>query len=131
MSVTVHIRDEVIPGPHFPARTVSVPQAATTPRELIRNRVREEVECHNESLPEVFCGLVQPEESERILNGFRMRERRRLDWEVQFKRACSSFEKNGFLLLVDGLQVTGLDDRIELRPESEVQFIKLVPLVGG
>jgi len=131
MSVTVHIRDEVIPGPHSPARTVSVPQAATTPRELIRNRVREEVELHNESLPEVFCGLVQPEESERILNGFRMRERRHLDWEVQFKRACSSFEKNGFLLLVDGLQVTGLDDRIELRPESEVQFIKLVPLVGG
>ncbi|HTR37643.1 MAG TPA: hypothetical protein VMH80_17170 [Bryobacteraceae bacterium] len=131
MPVTVHIRDEIVPGPLSPAQIVSVPQAETTPRELIRNRVRDEVERHNESLSEVFCGLVQPEESERILNGYRLREKRRLDWEVQFRRACSSFEKNGFLLLVDGLQVTGLDERIELRPESEVQFVKLVPLVGG
>jgi len=93
--------------------------------------VREEVERHNRSLPEVFCGLVQPEESERILNGFRMKTKLPLDWEVQFERACSSFERNGFLLIVDGRQATDLDERIELRTDSEVQFVKLVPLAGG
>jgi len=108
-----------------------VPQAVTTAREIIQSRVREEVSRHNESLPEVFCGLVQPEESERILNGFRMKARRPLDWEVQFERACSSFTRNGFLLIVDGCQATELDERIELRADSEVQFVKLVPLVGG
>jgi hypothetical protein len=93
--------------------------------------VQQEVERYNESLPEVFCGLVQPEESERILNGFRLRTRRPLDGSVQFDRACRSFEKNGFLLIVDGRQAIGLDERIQLRPDSEVQFVKLVPLVGG
>ena len=87
--------------------------------------------CHGRLLPEVFQGLVQPDESERILNGFRMRTQRPIDWEVQFKRACSSFERNGFLLLVDGQQVGDLDERIDLRADSEVQFLKLVPLVGG
>ena len=93
--------------------------------------MREEVERHNQTMPEVFCGLVQPEESERILNGFRMRDKRRLDWEVQFQRACASFDRNGFLLIVDGRQVMGLDEPLELQEESEVQFVKLVPLIGG
>jgi hypothetical protein len=129
--MTIHIWDEVIPGRRFPAETVIVQQAVTTARELIRSRVQQEVERHNQSLPEVFHGLVQPEESEQILNGFRMRVPRPLAWEVQFERACSSFERNGFLVLVDGRQVTELDDRIDLLADSEVQFVKLVPLVGG
>ena len=71
-------------------------------RELIRCRIQEEVKRYNESPTEVFHGLVQPEESERILNGFRLRTSRVLNWEVQFERACSSFVRNGFLLIVDG-----------------------------
>jgi len=129
--MTIQFWDEVIPGQRSLPETVTVQQARTTPRELIRSRVRQEVERHNQSLPEVFCGLVQPEESEQILNGFRMRVKRPLDWVVQFERACSSFERNGFLVLVDGHQVTELDERIDLRAESEIQFVKLVPLVGG
>lgn len=129
--MTVHIVDQVIPGQLSPAVSVLVPQAATTAGELIRSRVQQEVERHNQSLPEVFCGLVQPEESERILNGFRMKTRRPLDWQKQFERACAAFQRNGFLLLVDGKQVSELDEPIELRADSEVQFVKLVPLVGG
>jgi len=129
--MTVHIVDQVIPGQLSPAVSVLVPQAATTARELIRSRVQQEVERHNQLLPEVFCGLVQPEESERILNGFRMKTRRPLDWQKQFERACAAFQRNGFLLLVDGRQVSELDEPIELRAGSEVQFVKLVPLVGG
>jgi len=129
--MTVHIVDQVIPGQLSPAVSVLVPQAATTARELIRSRVQQEVERHNQLLPEVFCGLVQPEESERILNGFRMKTRRPLDWQKQFERACAAFQRNGFLLLVDGKQVSELDEPIELRADSEVQFVKLVPLVGG
>jgi len=131
MPFTIHVWDEAIPGPRTGRKSVTVAQAATTAKELIRSRVQQEVERHNESLPEVFCGLVQPDESERILNGFRMRARRPLDWTVQFDRACRSFEKNGFLLIVDGRQAVDLDEPIELRADSEVQFVKLVPLVGG
>jgi hypothetical protein len=129
--MTIHVWDEVIPGHRLPAEAVTIEQARTTARELIRSRVQQEVERHNQSLPEVFRGLVQPEESEQILNGFRLKEPRPLAWEPQFERACTSFERNGFLLLVDGRQVTELDDGIDLLADSEVQFVKLVPLVGG
>ena len=131
MPVTIQISDEVIPGQRSAPSAMTVQQAESTARELIRSRVQQEVERYNQSLPEVFCGLVQPEESEQILNGFRMRTKRPLDWHAQFERACSSFERNGFLLLVDGRQVVELDEPIALRADSEVQFVKLVPLVGG
>jgi hypothetical protein len=131
MPVTIRVCDEIVPGQRCVEKLVTLPNSETTARELVRSRVREEVERHNQSLPEVFCGLVQPEESERILNGFRMRVPRPLNWEAQFERARSSFEQNGFLLVVDGRQATDLDERIELHPDSEVRFIKLVPLVGG
>ncbi len=131
MPVTIYIWDEVIPGQRSSSDAVTVQQSETTAREIIRSRVQQEVARHNQSLPEVFHGLVRPEESEQILNGFRMKTKRPLDWEVQVQRACSSFERNGFLVLVDGRQVCELDERIDLRPKSEVQFVKLVPLVGG
>jgi hypothetical protein len=131
MPMTLQIWDETIPGQRSQAEAITLPQARTSARELIRSRVRQEVESYNQSLPEMFYGLVQPEESERTLNGFRMKVKRPLDWEAQYEGACSSFERNGFLLLVDGRQVSELDERIELRLDSEVQFVKLVPLVGG
>jgi hypothetical protein len=131
MPISVRLWDETIPGRRSAAETVIMPQARFTVRELIGSRVRQEVERYNQSLPEVFRGLVQPEESEQILNGFRLKTKRPLDWEVQFQRACASFERNGFLLLVDGQQVGDLDQYIDLKADSEVQFVKLVPLVGG
>lgn len=131
MPVTVHISDESIPGGRSSGRPVTLPQAATTARELIRWRIREEVEQHNAAPREIFRGLVQPEESERILNGFRMYGPRPLNWEVQFERACASFLRNGFLLIVNGQQVLELDEALELQPETEVRFVKLVPLIGG
>lgn len=131
MAMTIQVWDELIPGKRTSSESVTLPKSGTSTRELIRSRVQQEVARHNESLPEVFRGLVQPEESEQILNGYRLKVKRPLDWKVQYARACASFERNGFLVIVDGYQVTELDEGIELRPDSEVQFVKLVPLVGG
>lgn len=100
-----------------------------TLRELIGRRIRQEIERHKEHPGEVFAGLVQPEEPERILNG--VAERRTPDWEAQVRAACSSFERNGFLVLVDDEQVTDLDAPLRLRAGSKVSFVKLTPLIGG
>ena len=129
--MAISLWDETIPGGRIAAGAVSLPLGPITVRELLRARVQQEVESYNRSLGDTFQGLVQPEESERVLNGFRMITRRSLDAEAQHRRACASFEQNGFLLLVDGRQVTGLDTAVDLYPDSEVQFVKLVPLVGG
>ena len=129
----VAILDETIPG-RGPAMAASVEIDATVPitaRDILRERVRQEVERYHAGTAEVFQGLVQPEESERVLNGYRVPGRRPLDAETQFRRACASFDATGFLLVVDDRQVESLDTPLALTADSLVQFIKLVPLVGG
>jgi hypothetical protein len=100
-------------------------------RELIRQRIREEVEDFNREQSDVFCGLIQPTDAERVLNGYRLKTRRQLNWENQYAKALEAFEANGFFVIVDGQQVEELDEVIPLRETSEVHFLKLVPLVGG
>ena len=99
--------------------------------DLIRARVYREVHDYNLRQPEYFRGLVQPTDAERTLNGFKVRQGRRLDPEKQFKKAVASFYRNGFLVLVNDRQVDELEEEVEIRPDTTVTFLKLVPLVGG
>jgi hypothetical protein len=98
---------------------------------LIRTRVYQEVSDYNLHQPEYFRGLVQPTDAERTLNGFKVQQRRRIEPEKQFERAIESFHRNGFFILVNGLQVDELEEEIEIGAETTVTFLKLVPLVGG
>jgi hypothetical protein len=129
--MTIELWDETLPGKRASAGTLHLPTKSLTVRELLRARIQKEVAQYNQTLPEAFEGLVQPEAAERILNGFRLGTRRPLDWEAQFRQACSSFNSNGFLVLVDEQQITDLDSPFYPTPDSQVSFVKLVPLVGG
>ena len=130
-AATLTVYDENAFGTKSNALTLDFLTERITVRELIRERVYEEVRQYNASKPEYFRGLVQPTDAEATLNGYRIRERRKVDWEKQYERAIESFRRNGFFVLVDDRQVDSLEDTIEVKPGTQVSFIKLVPLVGG
>ena len=111
--------------------TVHVSGERISVRELIRQRVTQEVEEFNSHQPAVFRMLVQPNDTERTLNGFKFRKPRFVDPDEQYEKAIEAFEGNGFIVLVDDFQVQELEDEIGLHPETSVTFLKLVPLVGG
>lgn len=123
--------DETTTGAKTPVLTIESLQAKVTVRELIRMRVYQEVQDYNRKLPETFQGLVQPTDAEQTLNGFKMKRRAPVDFEAQFGKATAAFEKNGFLVLIDDHQVESLSDIVGLHADTEVSFVKLVPLVGG
>jgi hypothetical protein len=131
MATTVTIVDETTSGERTNELLLRLLSDRTTLRELIRSRVYQEVTEYNALLPSRFRGLVQPEQTERTLKGERLAPPRKLDWERQFDRALKAFRGNGFLVLVDDRQVDDLDSEVTLRPESQVTFLRLVPLVGG
>lgn len=127
----VTILDETPAGESFSARQLEIVGGSISLRELIRRRVQDEVEEFNRKQSDVFYGLIQPTETERVLNGYRLKARRQLSWENQYEKAVNAFETNGFFVIVDGHQVEELDEVIPLRETSEVHFLKLVPLIGG
>ena len=130
---TLTIRDETTAnvGKADFVITINLTAPRLTARDLIRERVRQEVEDFNTKQPELFHGLVQPTDTERTLNGFKFRKKRTLNWQEQFEKAIEGFQRNAFILLVDDTQIEELDHVIPLSPETSVTFVKLVPLVGG
>ncbi|WP_237304998.1 hypothetical protein [Streptomyces qaidamensis] len=60
---------------------------------------QEVAEC-NARTPEVVQGLVQPEDTERVLNGYAVRTPRRIDPEAQTALAERASAGSGFLVLV-------------------------------
>lgn len=127
----VKIRDEAVDGREISSADFLFPNHTVTLREILRARIGQEVARFNAELPDLFRGLVQPEDSEQILNGFRLKSKRPLDVEVQIEKACRSFERNGFLVIAGTRQILDLDTPVELLPGEPVQFLKLVPLIGG
>ncbi|GAA2107024.1 hypothetical protein [Actinomadura alba] len=127
----VTFRDETATGrPVDEFQIPDLPESMTV-RELIRLRVREEVARFNARPSHHFNGLVRPDDAEAELNGYRMREARRIDWERQADIAERAFLSNGFFLLAGDRQVEDLDEVVDLTTDPELVFIKLVQLVGG
>ena len=131
MPATVTVHDETTFGDRTHELTLDFLTERVTVRELIRARVYQEVTEYNATAAGLFRGLVQPTDGERTARGFRVRPHRKLDWQEQYDRALRGFAANGFLLLVDDRQLDDLDEEIELRHDTTVTFLKLVPLVGG
>lgn len=131
MPATITIHDETSSGQKTHSFTLECLTERMTVRELIRARIYQEVQDYNTREPEYFRGLVEPTQAERTLNGYRLRERRKLDWQEQFQRATEAFERNGFFVLVGDKQAERLDDDFEVEVDTEVSFVKLLPLVGG
>ncbi|WP_141584155.1 hypothetical protein [Actinomadura sp. WMMA1423] len=127
----VNFRDETAAGAPVDGFQVAGLPDRMTVRELIRLRVREEVARHNARPSDRFRGLVRPDGAEAELNGYRLREPRRLDWERQAEIAERAFLGNGFFVLAADRQVEDLDEEIDLTGDPDLVFIKLIPLVGG
>ena len=131
MNASLHILDQSPSGVTVGRIRLELVSESVSLREIIEARVRHEVARHNAAPSQVFEGLVQPTDTERTLNGYRMRRRRRIDADTQVERALAAFRANGFFVLVDGRQLEDLDARVQITDEPEVVFIKLVQLVGG
>ncbi|MGH7136902.1 MAG: hypothetical protein ACREHD_14275 [Pirellulales bacterium] len=136
MPITLTIRDETTAGKVYHELPLELPRERITVRELIRERVYQEVQDFNRKQDEqVFRGLVQPTDAERALNGpqneYRLKHRRQIDWKEQFDNALEAFNRNGFFILIDDKQAETLDQEFIVASGTQVSFVKLTLLVGG
>src|SRR5436189_4979913 len=121
MPATVTVHDETTSGQKTNTFTLDCLTERMTVRELIRARIYQEVQENNLKEPEYFRGLVEPSESERSLNGYKLRKRRKIDWEKQYNRALEAFQRNGLFVLAGHKQADGLDEELELKAEADVR----------
>jgi hypothetical protein len=131
MPATLTIHDETTSGQRTNTFTLDCLTERMTVRELIRARIYQEVQDYNQRQPEYFRGLVEPADAERFLNGYKVKATRKIDWQQQYQKAIEAFGCNGFFVLVGEKQAEALDQEFEIEVDTEVSFVRLMPLVGG
>jgi hypothetical protein len=81
LPVQVCVRDETISGQSLYGLSLEFLSERITVRDLLRERVHHEVREFNRQQDKlIFQGLVQPEDTERTLNGSKLKAHRPLDW---------------------------------------------------
>ena len=107
-----------------------LPVATLTVQELIAYKVRQEVEefCTHQR-PDVSGEYRTPEE----LLGVTTSASRGVTGTAldEIARAQQAFIARAYMIVVDNQRVWEPDTLLTLRPETPVEFIKILPLVGG
>jgi hypothetical protein len=108
---TITLYDETTLGEKSPGLTLTIPTQRITARELIRQRIDREVDDYHQNQSQPFQELVQPSDSERLLNGYKLWTARKIDSPLerlhqrvqQFELAIAALANNGFILLVNNV----------------------------
>jgi hypothetical protein len=127
----VMVHDETMSGNKTKVLSLEFSTNLTTIEEIIKKRIYQEVTEYNALSSNEFNGLVQPTKAEKLLNGVKQKEKKIIDWEKQYKIAVEAFNNNGFIIIINNKQAESLGQIIELKLETEISFLKIVPLVGG
>ena len=130
MSAVLRVTDESARGEKIHSLMLNLPQSQMNLRDLICQRVTQEVNKFNLQRPVVFKCLVQPAAAEETAQGFRLPVHKDQDPVVQCEKAIAAFEDKRFFVMVNGRDVTDLDAQITLNDESSVVFLKLMPVRG-
>ena len=109
---------------------LTLPRDTLTVRELIAHKVRQEVE--------EFCTRQRSERSgeyrtpEELL-GVATSTSHGVTGTVsdEIARAQQAFTARAYMIVVDNQRVWESDTLLTLRPATQVEFIKILPLVGG
>lgn len=128
---TLTVQDESTAGAIGRRFELEFPTERITVRELIRERVYQEVQDFDRSGGRVFVGLVRPTDATPEGGGYRLKAGRAVDWKEQFERACEAFNAKRVLVLVGDRQCEALEETIEITHGTAVSFLRLVPLIGG
>lgn len=121
----VQIKDESPTGKILRHFNIELENPNLTLREIILHRVAFEVEKYNSGLEDGNQHLIsknpKPEDPQ-VKN---------IDVEMQQYLALNAFQQNNFFVLIDDMQCDSLDQYYQIKPDTTISFIKLVPLVGG
>ena len=128
---TITIKDETAGGKILNEIRIAFENEHTTVKDIIEARVFAEVEDYNKRLPEYFNGLIQPNDAEQTLNGFKLKTKRTIDPEKQVYIALDAFQHNGYFVLIDDVQAESLEQEVLVSETTQIGFLKLTPLVGG
>lgn len=129
---TLTIRDQSMTGNPLGELFLQIPSTKISVRELIKNRVFQEVKEANANVVAEFNSpsQVRTERGTHPAEAISPPMPPLTDWRVQFDKALTAFKTNRILILVDGDQVESLETELEVTASTEVNFLRLSMLMA-
>ena len=107
---------------------LALPAVRLAVRELIAHKVRQEVEeCLTQQRSALSGEYLSPED---LLRALPSATPSPVGDEI-VRRAQQAFAARAYMIVVDNRRVWHLEDMLTLDPTIQVEFIKILPLVGG
>jgi hypothetical protein len=107
----------------------TVPTATLTVRQLIAHKVQQEVaECLAQQRPGLSGEFFSPEALIRATTPAALAPGA-VTTEVE--RAQRAFAAREYMIVINNQRVFDPEQRVTLSPDSHIEFIKILPLVGG
>jgi hypothetical protein len=106
---------------------VSLPQSTLSLQDLIAHKVAQEIaEIHTYRRRHLGGEYLTPEalilsRGDQVLGTV----------EDEVQRAQGAFLARDFMIVIDGRRVWNADAIVDIHPDTRIEFIKILPLVGG
>ncbi len=126
LTVTTHIFG-LPTGQRTVPVSVTVPSAGLSVRELIARKIEQEFsECADRQRPGLSGEAFSSEE---LLGAVPLALCS--DAREEVERAQRAFAAREFMVVIDNQRVCDPDEVLSLNPDTRVEFIKILPMVGG
>jgi hypothetical protein len=124
------MRDVTRAGRELSRWTVADLPSALTLGEVLERRIHAEVDAYNGAPGPVFVGLVQPADSIRHSDGYRMRSPRQLDATRALEAAREAVASGMLAFDIDGQRTADLDRLVEIDDLDELLAVLERPVVA-
>ena len=128
---TITIKEETSGGNIANEIKVKLAAEVVSIRDIIEAKVNAQVEAQYQQLDGIYNGLVEPADTEKMLNVYTERPASKIKTEKQVNAALEAFRMNNFFMLIDNIQAESLEQMVVINDKTEVSFLKLTSLVGG
>lgn len=128
---TITIKEETSGGKIINQLRVKLTSEVVSIKDIIEAKVNTQVETQYQLLDGMYNGLVEPVDTEKMLNVYNERPAAKINTSKQVNAALDAFRQNNFFMLIDNIQAESLDQMVVINDKTEVSFLKLTSLVGG
>ncbi|MGQ4809819.1 hypothetical protein NKDENANG_03254 [Candidatus Entotheonellaceae bacterium PAL068K] len=116
-------------GQHTVRTRLCLPTATLTLGELIGNKIRQEVdEIAAQQRPGLSGEYLAPED---LIRATTPEDLVPGKVNAEIGRAQRAFVTRDYMIVIDNHRVFDLETVVRLQPKTQVEFIKILPLVGG
>ncbi|MCK5889317.1 MAG: hypothetical protein KAG19_05185 [Methylococcales bacterium] len=127
----LRIKDETAMGQIMYEFDLPLNRPQVSVKDIISERVKLEIENYSNEKPSQGHSLFKVSEMEKTLNQHEPKTPLILDIKKQVAIALRAFEGNEYFIIIGKAQVESLEQRVDIKENLSVSFMKLVPIVGG